>query len=207
VGFGADGVVDAVQAVKAVQHARTKPRAAVAIDYLHVNDQHGIESILGDEFGWDPPYLKGRHQFTVTFHEQFPRDSVQLVSGVLHGKASKGDPFVRVRLQALAPPAPPAGQPRSRVTTLLVAPKDNQRLLDLLNAAKTPRFLSLQFRALVPVLEEIYDFAAGGRWDFEIDAEMEGFMSPFRWRLIPKVEFPDFKLRKRYFPDVYEKKK
>ncbi len=32
---------------------------------------------------------------------------------------------------------------------------------------------------------------------------MEGSPPKSRFRLTPKVEFPDFKLRKLYFPDEY----
>jgi hypothetical protein len=82
----------------------------------------------------------------------------------------------------------------------------NGDLARILNAAKTPRFLSLRFKSLVPALDQTYDFVAGGRWDFEIGCELEGSLK-LRWKITPKVEFPDFKLRKEYFPDAYKERK
>ncbi len=214
VSFSDDGVVDRVESVSATQQARTKPRAAVAIDYLHVNDGRGIVSIVGDEFAWGR-YEAAARSFTVTFHEQFallpaaapgsvPRRSVELLSAHLHCRPSARGPFMSVPLKAMPPNDPQPGQPAPVVQVLTVHPDDTGDLLRILNSAKTPRFLSLRFKPLLPSLEEVYDFVAGGRWDFEIDCNLEGPGSlRFHWVITPKVEFPDFKLRRDFFPDMY----
>jgi hypothetical protein len=49
----------------------------------------------------------------------------------------------------------------------------------------------------------VYDFGAGGWWDFEVSVALEGSAPKMRYRLTPKVEFPDFKLRKQYFGKKY----
>jgi len=209
--FDAGGVVEQVEQVAATQQARTRPRAAVSIDYLHVNDEQGIVEIVGDRFGWDPPFLGKMRSFAVHFHRRFPLTSVAVTRGMLHCKPTEGaaSPFLQVPLQARMPDQQADGseteEDKTQVVTLAADLSQNRTLLRILNATKTPRFLSLWFRPLLPFMEEQYDFGTGGRWDFEIDCELEGAITTFRWRLIPKVEFPDFKLRKRYFPEQYEK--
>jgi hypothetical protein len=216
VSFSTVGVVDRVEAVAATQQSRTQPRAAVAIDYLHVNDGRGIMSIVGDEFPWGR-YGSGTHSFTVTFHEEFallpspdpravPRRSVEIASADLHCKPAVGSPLLSVPLEASPPPTPERGRPAPVVQVLRAHSRYNGDLARILNAAKTPRFLSLRFKSLVPALDQTYDFVAGGRWDFEIGCELEGSLK-LRWKITPKVEFPDFKLRKEYFPDAYKERK
>jgi hypothetical protein len=201
--FDDEGVANRIDSVAASQKGG-RPRAAVAIDYLHVNEKHGIVSILGEEFGWFPAYYtdEADHSFTVEFHEEFARNTVQVERAVLHGVPYIGAPFIRVPLGVEPSASPRAGELPSRSVRLLVARAHNLNLSKLMTV-KCPRFLSLKFKARYAWLEAVYDFGAGGWWDFEVSAAQEGHAPKMRYRLTPKAEFPKFKLRKQYFGKKY----
>jgi hypothetical protein len=201
--FDEHGVAKRLDVVGA-SHKDTRPRAAVAIDYLHVNEKHGIVSILGEEFGWFPAYYEdaAEHTFKLEFHSDFARNTVQVERAVIHGVPYIGAPFIRVPLDVEPLVSIPAGELPSPFVTL-IAPRERNRDLSKLMTVKGPRFLSLKFKARYPWLEAVYDFGAGGWWDFEVSVALEGSAPKMRYRLTPKVEFPDFKLRKQYFGKKY----
>jgi hypothetical protein len=70
----------------------------------------------------------------------------------------------------------------------------------LSDAERRVELLTLRY----PLLATLYDFGPGGWWDFEVDVKMEDSLPRGRFRIVPKVEFPDFKARKLYFPAKYK---
>jgi hypothetical protein len=196
VGFSANGVVDRVEPVP-TQVTRARPRPVVAIDYWHVQEGKGIESIMTGKWEWNRPFLSQRHWLVLKFDDEFPRNSVAITSGMLHYLAVPSVPWVRIPLAARLMPSE-----KALIYELSLESGYNAKFRSLLQAKGVPCFLQLQFQAVDDLVGRVYDFANGGTWSFEIVPKPAGILKP-QYELKATIEIPNFDLRKKWFPDQY----
>jgi hypothetical protein len=114
----------------------TKPRLAVALDYLEVMKGHvfsGIKVQLPDQRdGWRIEFF---------FDRKFPRDSVQLASAVLYGLPSVGAPWMRIAMGGVA-----VDPKNTRATVPLGGGDEKQgQFATWLEMCGPGRFMSLRF--------------------------------------------------------------
>jgi hypothetical protein len=210
------GVVQRVEPVFS-DRGNTKPRAVVAIDYLHVILKRGIVSMRSSEFDLRNPATQIRHSLYISFHKEFPTNRVRVSHGALHSKAGSDTPFVHLEFEATDWGKDETGNP---LVTLKTEARVAGELFEALSSHKTLLILSLWFMpnekapdasaAFDPKLVgRIYEFHKGGTWDFEVQTQIFGGSgSPplSRFSIRPKMEPPNFAIRAKYFRDRYDKK-
>jgi len=197
--FTPQGEIASVQAVRA-GGGRPAPRLAVAIDYLHVKEGHGVEGIRTSEWGWWEDFDAKNHFLRIEFHKKFPRQSVRLVSVDLHLLPAQGKAWTRLSL---------GGAKESKdgplVVTLGVPSSDNPTFGAWLKAQKVPRFLSLHFkpRDEKGFVASHYDWVKGGAWHVAAECKIQGLTKLFHYEVELAADEPDYDARARYFPKKY----
>ncbi len=211
--FDANGEVEGIEAVRTTI-GRTKPRVAVALDYLRSEKKIGITQITSDEFPLfapDKEFDASDHILAFRFEKGFPWWIAKLARVRLHGLATRGEKWSRLQLDTPNEVVEKAG---SLVVTFTVPKTKNADLRRWMALHGKPRFVSLAFssRRTDPLVDAVYDF--GDEWvlpatstvgfvgsvaadgDGQLDVPTVGFYS-----VDVSEEIPDFSCLRDYLSD------
>jgi hypothetical protein len=157
--IGDDGHVTRIESVP-TRKAKSKPRLAVAVDYMHVMFGHVFEKIEVSPFE-RAKATTVQHAITITFHEYFPDQLADGIDVVLFARPSTKDDWIRIPLKRWAK--------KIKALTLQVPPELSQPFYSwLVTGSKAGRFMSFGFSD-AGGLENIYEHNT--RWNLEVEAK------------------------------------
>ncbi len=183
---------------------KTKPRLAVAVDYLHVMKDQVFKEIAVEPFE-RAQATTCQHTINLTFHQHFPPQLVDGMDIALFGKPSLAHGWIRIALERQ--PKNPKLPPTSIFTIPLLQSQDFFDWLTL--GSKAGRFMSFGFTN-ANGLEDIYDL--GSRWNIEVEAKPSfgNFWGLQKYDIIPHGEntgllrthneAPNFSWRRQFEP-------
>jgi 3',5'-cyclic AMP phosphodiesterase CpdA len=185
--------------------AVTKPRLAVALDYLEVMKGH-VHSLTGRVFSKIEvplPDARGGWRIEFVFDGEFPRNSVQLASVVLYGLPSLGAPWMRIAMDKVT-----VDRIANKKATATLGGGDEKQgqFGNWLQMCGPGRFMSLRFepRAVKDVITAqgavLRDYNCDDSWNFEVYCYpvSPGQVVIVSYDIIPRAEKPNFDWRKQF---------
>lgn len=202
----------AVTAIEPVYSAldQTKPRLAVAVDYLHVMKNQVFKEIAVEPFE-RAQATTCQHAIKMVFNIVFPDRLAGGMDIILFAKPSLNFEWIRIVLkQTEFVPHDPNDADKPATATFQLSRDSSQDFFNWLTlGSKSGRFMSFGF-ASANGLEDIYDL--NSRWNIEVEAKPSflNFWGSQKYDIIPHGEntgllhfhneAPDFSWRRQFAP-------